>query len=113
MLDLTGPSEVTAFAVIGNVLNLAYNIPVVYLVWKKRSSKNISGTFLTLRLCGSISWLIYAGLVNDMWIVFSYSITLISTMLITYIKCIERRNNKQPIEEHPRTTIKHFRGSVV
>jgi uncharacterized protein with PQ loop repeat len=101
MIDLSAPIEVTTFAILGNVTNLAYNIPFVYLVWKKRSSKNISGLFLTLRVFGSISWLIYAGLVSDMWIVFSYSITLISTLMISYIKCIERREQTDGVEVVP------------
>lgn len=99
MIDLSGPPEVTTFAILGNVVNLGYNIPFVYLVWKNRSSKNISGSFLSLRIFGSVCWLIYAGLVNDMWIVFSYMITLISTLLIGYIKFLERRQKNRQIEE--------------
>ena len=91
MLDLDEPTEVLVFAFLGNILNLAYNIPFVYLVWKNRSSKNISGVFLSLRFCGSISWLVYAGLVQDAWVAFSYIVTLIATILIGYIKCKERK----------------------
>ena len=64
------------------------------LVWQNRSSKNISGAFLSLRFCGSISWLVYAGLVQDAWVAFSYIVTLIATILIGYIKCLERKNKK-------------------
>ena len=81
-----------AMAIIGNTLNLGYNIPFVYLVWKNRSSKNISGTFLLLRFWGSISWLIYAILVSDTWIAISYAVTLIATCSIYYIKFHERKN---------------------
>ena len=94
MLDLDEPTEVLVFAFLGNILNLAYNIPFVCLVWQNRSSKNISGAFLTLRFCGSISWLVYAGLVQDAWVAFSYIVTLIATILIGYIKCLERKNKK-------------------
>jgi len=92
MFDLDEPTEVLIFAFVGNILNLAYNIPFVYLVWQNRSSKNISGTFLSLRFCGSVSWLVYAALVNDAWVAFSYAVTLIATILISYIKCGERKN---------------------
>jgi len=89
-----------AMAIIGNSLNLGYNIPFVYLVWKKRSSKNISGTFLLLRFWGSISWLIYAVLVADSWVGISYTVTLTATCLIYYIKFTERRKNREnAIEE--------------
>ena len=88
-----------AFAIIGNGLNLAYNIPFVYLVWKNRSSKNISGTFLLLRFWGSIAWLIYAILVMDAWVGFSYVVTLTATCAIYYIKFGERNNKKREIKE--------------
>lgn len=88
-----------AFAIIGNGLNLAYNIPFVYLVWKNRSSKNISGTFLLLRFWGSIAWLIYAVLVMDAWVGFSYVVTLTATCAIYYIKFGERNNKKREIQE--------------
>ena len=89
-----------AMAIIGNTLNLGYNIPFVYLVWKNRSSKNISGTFLLLRFWGSISWLIYAILVSDSWVGISYTVTLTATCMIYYIKFTERRKNREnAIEE--------------
>ena len=95
MLDLNEPTKVLVFAFLGNILNLAYNIPFVYLVWKNRSSKNISGSFLALRFCGSISWLVYAALVQDAWVAFSYIVPLIATILIRYIKCVERKKKKE------------------
>ena len=91
----TSNKPALAFAIIGNGLNLAYNIPFVYLVWKNRSSKNISGTFLLLRFWGSISWLVYAVLVMDAWVGFSYVVTLTATCAIYYIKFGERNNKKK------------------
>ena len=91
----TSNKPALAFAIIGNGLNLAYNIPFVYLVWKNRSSKNISGTFLLLRFWGSISWLVYAALVMDAWVGFSYVVTLTATCAIYYIKFGERNNKKK------------------
>ena len=84
-----------ALAIIGNTLNLGYNIPFVYLVWKNKSSKNISGTFLLLRFWGSVTWLIYAVLVSDTWVGISYLVTLTATCMIYYIKFFERRKNKK------------------
>ena len=92
----TDNTAALVFAVLGNGLNLAYNIPFVYTVWKKRSSKNISGTFLLLRFYGSISWLIYAILVMDAWVGISYVVTLSATCMIYYIKFKERNNIKKP-----------------
>lgn len=94
-MDTENPAALT-MAIIGNTLNLGYNIPFVYLVWKNRSSKNISGTFLMLRFWGSISWLIYAILVSDAWIGISYTVTLIATCMIYYIKFKERKTFSEP-----------------
>jgi uncharacterized protein with PQ loop repeat len=88
-----------AMAIIGNTLNLGYNIPFVYLVWKNRSSKNISGTFLMLRFWGSISWLVYAVLVSDTWVGISYMVTLTATCMIYYIKFHERRKSREKVIE--------------
>ena len=91
-MDFSAAPEVLTFAILGNVLNLAYNIPFVYLVWKNRSSKNISSLFLILRFCGSVSWLIYGIIVNDVWVMSSYIITLVATLMICYIKIIDKIN---------------------
>ena len=44
---------------IGNSLNLLYNIPFVYQVYKNNNTKNISTCFLFLRNLGSLSWISY------------------------------------------------------
>ena len=90
-----------AMAIIGNTLNLGYNIPFVYLVWKNQSSKNISGTFLLLRFWGSVSWLIYAILVADVWVGISYTVTFIATCMIYYIKFKERKEKDEPDDPLP------------
>ena len=103
-MEETHPAVLT-FAILGNSLNLAYNIPLVYLVWKNRSTKNISGTFVLLRFCGSISWLIYAALILDSWVAASYTVTLISTCTIGYIKILERRKNEKEEDTVENTTM--------
>ena len=103
-----------SFAIIGNTLNLAYNIPFVYLVWKNRSSKNISGSFLLLRFLGSISWIIYAIIIMDSWVGASYLVTLTATSIIGYIKLIERmskKENQKKIEIEKETELKNIKGS--
>jgi len=94
-MDFSASPEVLTFAILGNFLNLAYNIPFVYLVWKNRSSKNISGLFLILRFCGSVSWFIYGIIVNDVWVMISYIITLIATIMICYIKILDKIKKKE------------------
>ena len=89
-MDFSDNIEYIILALIGNILNLAYNIPFVYLVWKNKSSKNISGTFLGLRFLGSVSWLLYGILIKDYWIGLSYIITLTATIIIIFVKFKER-----------------------
>ena len=78
--------EILFFAILGNTLNILYNIPFVYRVFKNKSANNISSYFLIMRLFGSISWIIYAILESELWIGLSYIVTLISSICISYIK---------------------------
>jgi len=97
-MDFSNNIEYIILALIGNLLNLAYNIPFVYLVWKKQSSKNISGSFLCLRFLGSVSWLLYGILIKDYWISISYIITLTATIIIIFVKFKERKRNRGTLE---------------
>jgi len=92
-----------SFAIIGNSLNLGYNIPFVYLIWKNRSTKDISLNFLILRFWGSVSWLVYAILVHDIWVGISYTVTLIASCMILYIKMIEYKKRKKSQEMLPKS----------
>ena len=78
--------EILFFAILGNTLNILYNIPFVYRVFKNKSANNISSYFLIMRLFGSISWIIYAILESELWIGLSYIVTLISSICVSYIK---------------------------
>lgn len=79
--------EVTILAVAGNALNLAYNIPLVWHVLETGSANDISTYFLTLRISGSICWLVYAMLTKDIWILISYLVTLTSSVITLVVKC--------------------------
>ena len=79
-----------SFAIIGNVLNLAYNIPFAWKVIKNNSAKDISLLFLYLRIFGSISWLIYSIIKPDLLIGLSYVVTLTSSCIVYYVKMKEK-----------------------
>lgn len=74
------------FAIIGNILNFAYNIPFVWKVIKTKSARDISLLFLYLRIFGSISWLIYSIIKPDILIGISYVVTLSSSLIVFYVK---------------------------
>ena len=66
----------------------------------KDDTKNISTCFLLLRNLGSLSWLSYGILEEDNWIISSYSITLTSTMIISYYK-LKDKLKKNNIQNNP------------
>ena len=83
---------ILSMAILGNTLNVAYNIPFVYKVIKSNSADDISAYFLYLRIMGSISWLIYAGLTNELFIGLSYTVTLTSSLIVWFIKTFKKNN---------------------
>ena len=79
-------ATIISLAVIGNVCNFAYNVPFVWVVVKHQNADNISSKFLYLRIFSSIIWILYAIFTFEMFIVSSYSITLLSSFIILYVK---------------------------
>lgn len=77
---------ILTLAILGNICNLAYNIPFVYVVWKHWNANNISKKFLVLRIIGSLIWIAYCIIINDLFIGLSYSIILLSSGFIFYVK---------------------------
>lgn len=78
--------ELLTFAIIGNILNFAYNIPFVWKVIKTKSAKDISSLFLYLRMFGSVSWLAYSAIKPDILVGASYTVTLASSLIVYAIK---------------------------
>lgn len=87
-MEDSDPSLLT-FAIIGNVLNFAYNIPFVYTVVKNNSATDISLLFLYIRIFASISWLVYSIIKPDVLIGISYVVTLSSSCIVYYVKMKE------------------------
>ena len=89
---------ILAFAILGNIFNIAYNIPFVYKVIKYWDASSISKYFLFIRILGSISWISYAILSRDIYIGLSYTVTLTSSLLVTYVKFTPKNNNELNLE---------------
>ena len=79
-------ATIISLAVVGNVCNFAYNVPFVWVVVKHQNADNISSKFLYLRIFSSIIWILYAIFTFEMFIVSSYSITLVSSFIVLYVK---------------------------
>lgn len=87
-------TTIITFAVIGNVCNFAYNVPFVYVVVKHQNANNISSKFLYLRIFSSIIWITYSIFTIEMFVGLSYAITLLSSLIVLYVKLFGI-NNKQ------------------
>ena len=61
-------------------------------------ASNISRYFLYIRILGSISWISYAILSKDIYIGLSYTVTLTSSLLVTYVKFTPKNNNELNLE---------------
>ena len=83
------------FAFIGNILNLLYNIPFMYQVYKNKNTKNISTCFLIIRILGSLCWISYGALDEDIWIIISYIVTLFSSLFVSAYKINDKVNKKK------------------
>ena len=83
-------NSILTLAIVGNVCNFAYNVPFVYVVYKHWNADNISKKFLCLRIVGALIWISYCILVSDLFIGISYSVTLLSSGIILYVKLTQK-----------------------
>ena len=97
---------IISFAIIGNVCNLAYNIPFVYVVVKHWNADNISQKFLNLRVFSSMIWITYGILTMDEYIASAYVITLISSMLVLYVKMTQVKKEINSEEDNQNVIVK-------
>ena len=79
-------TALVTLAIVGNVLNLAYNVPFVYRVWTLWDAENLSTYFLAMRVSGSVAFLAYGALLEDARIAGSFAVTLISSLLLLVVK---------------------------
>ena len=92
---------VLTFAILGNVCNFAYNVPFVWVVVKHNSADNISKKFLYLRVFSSMIWITYAILTIEWFVGLSYSVTLLSSSIVLYIKLMGGSNKKDASQASP------------
>lgn len=72
--------------VVGNVLNIAYNIPLVWRVVKLWDAHSLSLAFIFIRILAGILFVIYAALVRDIIVGVSYVVTLTSSLVLFVVK---------------------------
>ena len=81
-----------AFAVVlfGNALNLAYNVPYVYLIITMWEAGNISWYYILMRMAGAVTFMVYAAMISDAWLGISFAVTFMSSALVAPVKLYPR-----------------------
>jgi len=77
------------FLVIGNIINLVYNIPQMVKTYKTKSTKDFSSTFLFLRVIGNSIWLAYSIELNTFLFLICNVVSVGASIFISYYKVID------------------------
>ena len=93
------------FLIIGNIINIVYNLPQVVKTYKTKSTVDFSEWFLFLRIFGNIIWVANAIEVESMLMLINNIVTVLSSIFIGYYKVIELYNKrkKEPEYDEPLT----------
>ena len=80
---------VTIFSVLALVLGILMSLGHFmqgYRIYKRKSSKDVSLSFILIFMLGAYVWLIYGFLIKDIIIVISFGIATIGTTLVGFLK---------------------------
>jgi uncharacterized protein with PQ loop repeat len=77
------------FLVIGNIINLVYNIPQMVKTYKTKSTKDFSSTFLFLRVIGNSIWLAYSIELNTFLFLICNVVSVGASVFISYYKVVD------------------------
>ena len=75
--------------VIANVLNVVYNVPQMYRTYKRKSTRDISGWFLSLRVFANALWVWYAIEIDSLLMLINNTVTVASSIFVGYYKVNE------------------------
>ena len=79
-------TTMNVFLVIGNIINLVYNIPQMVKTYKTKSTGDFSPTFLFLRVIGNTIWLAYSIELNTFLFLLSNIVSVFASIFICYYK---------------------------
>jgi uncharacterized protein with PQ loop repeat len=98
--DKVSPT-MNVFLVIGNIINLFYNIPQMAKTYETKSTKDFSSSFLFLRVFGNSIWVAYSIELNTFLFLLSNIVTVVSSAFISYYKMRELyiEYNNKPIND--------------
>jgi MtN3 and saliva related transmembrane protein len=90
-------NAVTLLGLVAGALTTLAFLPQLFKVWRSRSARDISATWLVTFSSGILLWLIYGILVNALPIILANSVTLALTLVILFFKLKFKRS---PVESY-------------
>ena len=81
--------------VVANVLNVVYNIPQMYRTYKRKTTRDISGWFLSLRIVSNAIWVWYAIEIDSLLMLINNIVTVLSSIYVLYYKILEINNDRK------------------
>lgn len=83
------PIWVNICIVIANILYISYNFPQIYKTYKRKTTKDISGLFLFLRIIGNSFVLVYTTYILNVQLIILNLVTIFSSTFVGYYKVKE------------------------
>lgn len=99
IFDENVSTTMNVFLVLGNIINLIYNIPQMVKTYKSKSTGDFSPTFLFMRVAGNVIWLAYSIELNEFLFLFSNVVSVFSSVFISYYKVVEIIQSRKAIVE--------------
>ena len=118
IFDENVSTTMNVFLVIGNIINLIYNIPQMVKTYKTKSTGDFSPTFLFLRVVGNSIWLAYSIELKTFLFLLSNIVSVFASLFICYYKVRElyiiprNRNHESLLEDH-RSAYEQFDDTIV
>jgi len=94
IIDKNVSLTMNIFIVIANILNLFYNLPQMWTTYRRKSTSDISGTFLFLRFITNSIWIAYAIEIESLLFLINNIVTVLSSLFIGYYKILEEYKKK-------------------
>ena len=95
ILDENVSLTMNILLIIGNIINIIYNLPQIIKTYQTKSTVDFSEWFLFLRIFGNIIWVIYAIEIESTLMLINNIVTVLSSIFIGYYKVIELYNKKK------------------
>jgi len=82
--------SVTALGILVSIISITYNFPFAYRILKNGSARDVDPYFLSMRAVGTILYIIYGILINDIYVIISNVIPLVSTTIVIIVKVLNK-----------------------